>query len=159
MKELALSERFEEAAEVRNRLLSLIKGISRSQRIVSLKRIGFLIAAIPLESAYEVALIQSGRLIASRKTSIESLFEITSELKGIAGRRFEEELPSHEEIETILRFLNQPEVKLLEVSGEWASPLFGGEQNRNRLIEFKNSAAQDDYKEVLTISWEKLRQR
>lgn len=159
MKELALSERFEEAAEVRNRLLSLIKGISRSQRIVSLKRIGFLIAAIPLESAYEVALIQSGRLISSWKTSIESLFEITSELKGIAGRRFEEELPSHEEIETILRFLNQPEVKLLEVSGEWASPLFGGEQNRNRLIEFKNSAAQDDYKEVLTISWEKLRQR
>jgi DNA polymerase-3 subunit epsilon len=159
MKELALSERFEEAAEIRNRLLSLIKGVSRSQRIASLKRIKLLIAAVPLDEHYEVVLINSGSLIASCKAKIGDLDEATEELRELNTSVTEQQSPSHEEIEILLRFLNQKDIKILEVSDEWSSPLFGGEQNRQRLSEFRNNYGQENYKEVLTISWERLRQR
>jgi DNA polymerase-3 subunit epsilon len=159
MKDLALSERFEEAAEVRNRLLSLVKGISRSQRILSLKRIRTLIVAVPLDDHYEVARIESGRLIATRKATGENLDGAIKDLRDISISNLVPESPSHEEIEILLRFLNQSDIKVFEVSDEWVSPLFGGEQNRNRFTEFRNSAGQENYKEVLTISWERLRQR
>jgi DNA polymerase-3 subunit epsilon len=159
MKDLALSERFEEAAEVRNRLLSLIKGISRSQRILSLKRIRTLIVALPLDDHYEVARIESGRLIATRKATGENLDGAIKDLRDISISNLVPESPSHEEIEILLRFLNQSDIKVFEVSDEWVSPLFGGEQNQNRFTEFRNSAGQENYKEVLTISWERLRQR
>ena len=159
MKELALSERFEEAAEIRNRLLSLIKGVSRSQRIVSLKRIKLLIAAVPIDEHYEVALIKSGSLIASRKAKIGSLDEAAAELREFNPSLAEQQPPSHEEIEILLRFLNQNDIKILEISDEWSSPLFGGEQNRQRFSEFRNNYGQENYKEALTISWERLRQR
>ena len=159
MKELALSERFEEAAEIRNRLLSLIKGVSRSQRIVSLKRIKSLIVAAPIDEHYEVALIKSGSLIASRKAKLESLDEATAELSELNTSLTDQQSPSHEEIEILLRFLNQKDIQILEVSDEWSSPLFGGEQNRQRFSEFRNNYGQENYKEVLTISWERLRQR
>ena len=159
MKDLALSERFEEAAEVRNRLLSLIKGISRSQRILSLKRIRTLIVALPLDDHYEVARIESGRLIATRKATGENLDGAIKDLRDITISTLVPESPSHEEIEILLRFLNQSDIKVFEVSDEWVSPLFGGEQNQNRITEFRNSTGQENYKEVLTISWERLRQR
>jgi DNA polymerase-3 subunit epsilon len=159
MKELALSERFEEAAEIRNRLLSLIKGVSRSQRIVSLKRIKLLIVAVPIDEHYEVALIKSGSLIASRKAKIGSLEEATAELSKLNTSLIAQQSPSHEEIEIILRFLNQQDIKILEISDEWSSPLFGGEQNRQRISEFRNNYGLENYKEALTISWERLRQR
>ena len=159
MKDLALSERFEEAAEVRNRLLSLIKGISRSQRILSLKRIRTLIVALPLDDHYEVARIESGRLIATRKATGENLDGAIKDLRDISISTLVPESPSHEEIEILLRFLNQSDIKVFEVSDEWVSPLFGGEQNQNLFTEFRNSTGQENYKEVLKISWERLRQR
>ncbi|NCV77376.1 MAG: DEDD exnuclease domain-containing protein, partial [Actinobacteria bacterium] len=63
MKELAEQERFEEAAELRNRLSSFIRGTARGQRIRSLTRVPHLIAALPLSpQSWEFVVIRFGRL-------------------------------------------------------------------------------------------------
>ena len=95
----------------------------------------------------------------TRKAKLESLDEATAELSELNTSLTDQQSPSHEEIEILLRFLNQKDIQILEVSDEWSSPLFGGEQSRQRFSEFKNNFGQENYKEVLTISWERLRQR
>jgi DNA polymerase-3 subunit epsilon len=163
MKELALAERFEEAAEVRNRLLSLIKGMTRSQRISSLLKMNKLIVAAPNDRHYELALIHSGRLLATRKGEIDDFSELVAELNRISdevlNQQFSNQIPSHEEIEVLLRFITNSEIKLLDIDGEWSSPLYGGEWHRERLSEIKDSASAESYKETFSISWERSRQR
>ncbi len=163
MKELALAERFEEAAEVRNRLLSLIKGMTRSQRISSLLKINKLIVAAPSDRHYELALIHSGRLLATRKGDIDNFSELAAELNRISdevlSQKLSDQIPSHEEIEVLLRFITNSEIKLLEIDGEWSNPLYGGEWHREKLSEFRDSSSAESYKETFSISWERSRQR
>jgi DNA polymerase-3 subunit epsilon len=163
MKELALTERYEEAAEVRNRLLSLIKGMARSQRISALLKINKLIVAAPSDGLYEIALIHRGRLVATRKGDIDGLSELVEDLNRISDGVFDQQLSNqistHEEIEVLLRFITNSGIKLFEIDGEWSSPLYGGERHRERLSEFRDSAISGSYKETFSISWERSRQR
>ena len=122
MKELAEQERFEEAAELRNRLSSFIRGTARGQRIRSLTRVPHLIAALPLSpQSWEFVVIRFGRLAGTAqgtsinyKDVIESL-TLTADVVVDNG----EILPAshHEEVEVLLRYLSQDGVRLVDLDG------------------------------------------
>ena len=164
MKQLAENERFEEAAEIRNRLGAFIRGSSRGQRIRSLTRVPHLIAALPISpSQWEFIVIRHGRLAgsaqsasASYKDVIESLVltaEIVEDKGGI--------LPAsnHEEVEVLLRYLNQDGIRIVEISGEWSSPIFGSGSARYRLEKVRENTEALRYKEDFANSFERSAQR
>lgn len=134
MSELALDEKFEEAAIVRNQLGSLLRGVSRGTRIRSLTRIRELVAVQPIShngiSGWEFVCIRYGRLAGSAISTpgidishtIASLIasaEVVTDSESI--------LPAstYEEVEKLLTYLESEGVRLVSVVGEWSSPVFG----------------------------------
>lgn len=161
MRKLSLNERFEEAALVRNRMGAFAKGAARSQRINSLTDIKEFIVARKIGSEWEIFLIQSGRLIASRITNspwleIEKIRALSEELEP-SGKS----LPAstHEEVELILRFLNNNEIEILYTSEPWQSPVFGGEFLRANLDENRFKRESLGYKEDFANSFDVPRHR
>jgi len=151
MKELALDERFEEAAEVRNRLSSFIRGSARAQRISALTRVPQIVTALkfPDSNKWEFTVIRYGRLVGSALSStgvslaqtIESLTlssEVVIPLDSI--------LPAstHEEIELLLNYLETPGLRLVEVIGEWKLPIFGSANARSVLADTRKSYDADN---------------
>lgn len=163
MKELALQERFEEAAEIRNRLGSLINGISRGIRIRSLTRIEELITAIPDHERVEFAVIRHGKLagtaIAERgfeRATLDSLkrsAEVVIPQPGILPAS------SHEEVERLLRYLTNPKIRLVEMKGEWSMPAFSAAAYRDELSLVRERGDKLRYKELFANSVERSAQR
>ena len=161
MEELSLQERFEEAAEVRNRLGAYIRGASRGERIRSFTRVPEIIAAFPRESNLEIVLIRYGRLAGTIQTTPFNLDESVSALK-LTGEVVEDDgsiLPasSHEEVEVLLRYLEQEGIQLLEIEGEWSRAVFSAGHARGWLEELKSSDS--SYKELFLNRFENSRQR
>lgn len=132
MSELALSERFEEATEVRDRLAAFIRGTVRGQRIRSLTRIPHLMA-LKTGATSELICIRYGKLAGSAQIPanassdaiadiIESL-RLTSEIVTDDGTIMP--ASTHEEIEKLLRYLDDSNVTLIDIDGEWSLPVFG----------------------------------
>ncbi|MFM7623705.1 MAG: GIY-YIG nuclease family protein, partial [Actinomycetota bacterium] len=69
MHTLSIQERFEEAAEVRNRLAAYIRGTARGERIRSLTKVEEIVALTRSGKNIELVLIRYGRLAASLLTS------------------------------------------------------------------------------------------
>ena len=163
MKDLALQERFEEAAEMRNRLSSLINGISRGLRIRSLSRIEEIITAIAENERVEFAVIRHGKLagtaIAERgfeRATLDSLkrsAEVVIPQPGILPAS------SHEEVERLLRYLAHPKIRLVDISGEWAMPTFCAAAYRDELSLVRERGEQLRYKELFANSVERSAQR
>ena len=163
MKELALQERFEEAAEMRNRLSSLINGISRGLRIRSLTSIEELITAIAENEQVEFAVIRHGKLagtaIAERgfeQATLDSLkrtAEVVIPQPGILPAS------SHEEVERLIRYLMHPKLRLIEITGEWRMPTFSAAAYRDELSLVRERGEQLRYKELFANSVERSAQR
>ena len=151
MNELALAERFEEAAEVRNRLSAFIRGTSRAQRIRALTRVPEIITALKItdNAKWEFVSIRYGRLAGSALSkaginlshTIESL-KLTSEV--VLPK--DQILPasSHEEVELLLNYLDSPGLRLVEVVGEWQLPIFGSGRARANLADVRKSYEADN---------------
>jgi len=164
MKELAEQERFEEAAELRNRLSSFIRGTARGQRIRSLTRVPHLIAALPLSpQSWEFVVIRFGRLAGTAqgtsinyKDVIESL-NLTADVVVDNG----EILPAshHEEVEVLLRYLSQDGVRLVDLDGEWSLPTFGSGSARQNLERVREASDSLRYKEDFANSFVRSAQR
>lgn len=164
MKELAEQERFEEAAELRNRLSSFIRGTARGQRIRSLTRVPHLIAALPLSpQSWEFVVIRFGRLAGTAqgtsinyKDVIESL-TLTADVVVDNG----EILPAshHEEVEVLLRYLSQEGVRLVDLDGEWSLPTFGSGSARQNLERVREASDSLRYKEDFANSFVRSAQR
>ncbi|MEY4198152.1 MAG: hypothetical protein RLZZ477_737 [Actinomycetota bacterium] len=164
MKELAEQERFEEAAELRNRLSSFIRGTARGQRIRSLTRVPHLIAALPLSpQSWEFVVIRYGRLAGTAqgtsinyKDVIESL-TLTADVVVDNG----EILPAshHEEVEVLLRYLSQEGVRLVDLDGEWSLPIFGSGSARQNLERVREASDSLRYKEDFANSFVRSAQR
>jgi len=164
MKELAEQERFEEAAELRNRLSSFIRGTARGQRIRSLTRVPHLIAALPLSpQSWEFVVIRYGRLAGTAqgtsinyKDVIESL-TLTADVVVDNG----EILPAshHEEVEVLLRYLSQDGVRLVDLDGEWSLPTFGSGSARQNLERVREASDSLRYKEDFANSFVRSAQR
>lgn len=163
MNQLALAERFEEAAGLRDRLGAFVNGAARGQRIRSLTRVEELVTCKPNGSLWELTLIRSGRLCATRMVSEAQIedavgdMNATSEVVDLNNSI----LPasSHEEVERILKYLQDPELRILAITGEWFSPINGAGLARAVLEGSRSAADGATYKELFANSFDKSRQR
>ena len=161
---LASQERFEEAAEIRNRLGAFIRGTSRGQRIRSLTRVPHLIAALPIApSQWEFVVIRYGKLAGTAqgnatnyKEVIESL-TLTADVVADNG----EVLPAshHEEVEVLLRYLNHDGIRIVDIEGEWSMPVFGSGSARDNLEKVREVSDSLRYKELFASSFDRTAQR
>ncbi|MEJ7628758.1 MAG: DEDD exonuclease domain-containing protein [Nocardioidaceae bacterium] len=147
MARLATVERFEEATSQRNRMVSFVRAAARTQRLTALTSCSELVAARRNEAhEWEVHVVRFGRL-ASAGTIPPGVDARawTAELTTTA----ETVLPGHgpapaatpEETEKVLRWLEQPGVRLVHVDGVWSCPLAGAESHRDLLESISASRA------------------
>jgi DNA polymerase-3 subunit epsilon len=138
------AERFEEAALYRDRLLAFLRGATRSQRLYALAGCAELVAARRSdEGRWEVHVVRHGRLAAAGVIPpgaaagpwVTALRESAETVRAGPGRTA---AASAEEAEAILRWLEQPGVRLVAVDGTWASPV-GGAQGQ--LVRHESAAA------------------
>lgn len=163
MQSLSLQERFEEAAEVRNRLGAYIRGSARGERIRSLTKVEEIISLTRFGTSIELAVIRYGRLAATLICSPENLTSAISAIK-LSAEVVECDgsiLPasSHEEVEVLLRYLERDCIELIEVKGDWARSVYGAGYARTQLEDLKLISEKNRYKEDFASSFESSRQR
>lgn len=135
---LTQAERFEEAAEWRDQLESFLRGAARAQRSRRIAGHPQLVAARPHgPGGWEVVVVRHGRLAATVTTppgadprpAIDALLATAEEAPPPT-------LPASsahpEETDIVLRWLEQPGVRLIEVGEGWACPVRGAEAYRHR---------------------------
>ena len=139
MARLSADERFEDAQAVRDRLLALVQGATRCQRLDPLARIPELVAArrAPL-GGWEVVCVRHGRLAGSTSSPRGA-----DPMPYIAALRASAEVVSPpvppataataEESERILRWLEAPGVRVVDVDGDWTCPVGGAAGVRDEL--------------------------
>jgi DNA polymerase-3 subunit epsilon len=128
---LADQERFEDAGTLRDRMLALVRGIARAQRIAPLAASPQIIAARPATSGgWEVVVVRHGRLAAS---TVAPRGADPMPYVEAARHSAEVVLPAPwpapaaipEETEKILRWLETPGVRIVDLDGEWTCPVGG----------------------------------
>lgn len=163
MHALSLQERFEEAAEVRNRLGAYIRGTARGERIRSLTKVEEIVALTSSGKNVELIIIRYGRLAASLVTSRANIDEAIEAIKLIGEVVIPNDsvLPasSHEEVEVLLRYLEGDGIELLAIKGEWVRATFGAGFARSQLEDLKLLNEKNRYKEDFASSFERSRQR
>lgn len=131
MGSLADQERFEDAGMLRDRLLALVRGMARAQRIAPLAASPEIIAARPATSGgWEVVVVRHGRLAAS---TISPRGADPMPYVDAVRDSAEVVLPAHwpapaatpEETEKILRWLESSGVRIVDLDGEWTCPVGG----------------------------------
>jgi DNA polymerase-3 subunit epsilon len=135
--ELARQERFEDAATVRDRFLHLIRAAARAQRIAPLRAASELVAARRHpEGGWELACVRHGRLAGTAVSPrgadpmvYVATLRATAEVVPDDGRLAA--LP--EETELVLRWLEQPDVRIVDLDGVWSCPVGGAGRIRHEL--------------------------
>ncbi|MGN6160679.1 MAG: DEDD exonuclease domain-containing protein [Marmoricola sp.] len=131
MTHLAVGERYEEATRYRDRLAAFIRAASRRQRLGALTQCAEIVAARREDDRrWSVHVIRHGRLAAagvippgaSAPAFVESLRAEAETVIAAAGPT---PAASAEESERILRWLEQPGIRLVRVEGEWTCPVRG----------------------------------
>ncbi len=139
---LAAAQRFENAAELRDRLGTLLRILIRGQRLLALTTVDELVAARRDDhGGWELALIRRGRLAAAdhsprtdevlRRIALMSLTAETASPKADDARA--QPPASREETEHILAWLDKPGVRIVRVTGVWACPIGSAERWRDLL--------------------------
>ncbi|MGD9959695.1 MAG: DEDD exonuclease domain-containing protein [Nocardioides sp.] len=131
MSALADRERFEEAGVHRDRLAAFIRAAARTQRLSALTRCPEVVAARrESDGRWAVHVVRRGRLAAA------GVIPPGSDARDyVAGLRMSAEtVPSApgptpaataEETERVLRWLESPGIRLVDVDGEWTCPVAG----------------------------------
>ena len=136
---LVSAQRFEDAAVRRDRLSAFLRAAARSQRLFALSRCAELVAARRAEDGrWEVHVVRYGRLAAAGV--IPPGAETSPWLRSLRAGA-ETVLPgpgitpaaSAAETEKILRWLEQPGVRLVHLEGTWSCPVGSAE---SRLADF-----------------------
>jgi DNA polymerase-3 subunit epsilon len=139
LEELASAERFEDAARVRDRFLQLVRGAARAQRLAPLTRSPEIVAARRADQGgWELVSIRHGRLAgtavsprgADPMVSVRTL-QATAEVVPPPSP----DRPSAlvEETEILLRWLEAPGVRIVELDGIWTCPVGGAGAVRHEL--------------------------
>ncbi|MFE0147484.1 DEDD exonuclease domain-containing protein [Nonomuraea sp. NPDC059007] len=139
MERLSVEQRYEEASVDRDRLATFIRAAARMQRLAALTGIPQMVAASPaFDGGWDIHVIRYGRLAAAgvmaRGTHpvpyVESLVATAETVIPGPG-------PTHaataEETECILRWLESPGIRLVEVDGEWSLPARGAARHKARI--------------------------
>nr|NLI51384.1 DEDD exonuclease domain-containing protein [Propionibacterium sp.] len=128
---LVSAERFEEAAILRDRLRALVRSSIRHHRVGSLAACPQIVAARSVPAGWEIHVIRYGRLAAAAlarpgeppRAVARDAVAAAEAVRAAVGPQ-----PAAlvEETERIAAWLEQPGVRIMEIDGEWAWPLFGG---------------------------------
>lgn len=139
LEELAAQERFEDAARIRDRFLQLVRGAARSQRLAPLTRAPELVAARRHETGgWELVCIRHGRLAgtvvsprgADPMIHVQTL-QATAEV--VPQPVADTTAALTEETEILLRWLEAPGVRIVELDGSWTCPIGGAGALRHEL--------------------------
>lgn len=146
MTALAAEERFEEAAHHRDRLSDFVRAAARTQRLTALNACPEVVAVRRAEdppggrgTRWEVHVVRHGRLAAAgvippgadAVAYVEALrLSAETVLPGLGPTP----AATAEESERILRWLESPGVRLVEVVGEWACPVAGAGRHAEGLV-------------------------
>jgi DNA polymerase III subunit epsilon len=133
---LSAQQRYEHAAVLRDRLAVLVGACARIQRLTALADISSMVAARPaFLGGWELAVIRHGRLVGAAtvphgvapRPHIDALLATAETVLPDGGP-----LPAAtaEETECVLRWLDQPGTRLVELDGQWASPAYGANRWR-----------------------------
>ncbi|MDX6287949.1 MAG: polymerase subunit epsilon [Frankiales bacterium] len=133
---LAAVLRYEEAARHRDRLAAFLRATARYQRLAALGRCAQLVAARRTDDGgFELHVVRHGRLVAAGtvlpgaapRPYVDALLATAETVTPAAGP-----LPcaTAEEMECVLRWLDQAGVRLVELDGEWTCPTGGAERHR-----------------------------
>jgi DNA polymerase-3 subunit epsilon len=131
MNRLAVDERFEEAGVHRERLSAFVRAASRTQRLGSLSSCSELVAARREDDRrWAVHVVRHGRLAAAGVIPPDAhagvwVTQLRESAETVASGPGPVPAASAEESEQILRWLEQPGVRLVHVDGEWTCPVRG----------------------------------
>ena len=131
MDRLAGNERFEEAGVHRERLSAFLRAASRTQRLGSLSSCAELVAARrEADHRWAVHVVRHGRLAAAGVIPSDAhagvwVTALRESAETVAAGPGPTPAASAEESEQILRWLEQPGVRLVHVDGEWTCPIRG----------------------------------
>ena len=147
---LALDERYEEAAIMRDRLAAWLGCVARSQRLSALTRISQLVACAPAEAGWDIHVIRYGALAgAAFAQSTSDVLDVAAATKATAQNFETPPFPasalSVSEANLVLSWLSGEGVRLLECSEPWASPLPSQQSLRDEidaLDSARNNSAQ-----------------
>lgn len=130
---LAVQLRYEEAAAQRDRLAAFVRAAARGQRLAALARCPQLVAARPaFGGGWELAVVRHGRLAAAGtvpqgaspwphvEAAVATAETVIPGPGPVGGA-----IP--EEVECVLRWLEGPGTRLVELEGTWSSPVHGAE--------------------------------
>jgi DNA polymerase-3 subunit epsilon len=131
MAALAEGERFEEAGVHRDRLAAFVRAVARTQRLTALTRIPQLVAARREDNGrWAVHVVRHGRLAAAgvippSADAHDYVSGLVASSERVSGGPGPVPAATAEETEKILRWLESPGVRLVEVDGEWTCPVGG----------------------------------
>jgi DNA polymerase III subunit epsilon len=136
MTTLAADERFEEAVVHRDRLAAFVRAAARTQRLTALTRIPQLVAARREDDAtgsrtrWAVHVVRHGRLAAAGvippgADAHAFVADLVASAETVPGGPGPVPAATAEETERILRWLEAPGLRLVEVDGEWTCPIGG----------------------------------
>ncbi|GAA3445623.1 DEDD exonuclease domain-containing protein [Planomonospora venezuelensis] len=139
MERLSQDQRYEEAAADRDRLASYVRVSARMQRLRSLTSIPQLIAAAPVaDGRWEIHVVRYGRLASAgvmprgaHPTPFVDALTATAET--VAPGPGPIPAAGAEETECILRWLESPGVRLVQVEGGWSLPAAGAGRLKERI--------------------------
>ena len=139
-------QRFEEAATIRRRLETLTRTGYRFHRVRSLAACAEIVAARKQSDDWEIHVIRYGRLAAAGVATPRDVPQaVARSIRATAETvpRPPDPLPAAgiEETERIADWLERPGVRIIDIMGDWAWPLYGVLDQQN-LIRYALGSAQ-----------------
>ncbi|MFW6640443.1 DEDD exonuclease domain-containing protein [Nocardiopsis algeriensis] len=130
--ELSADLRYEEAAALRDRLASFLRGARRAQRLAAIAAVPHLVAGRRGRAGWETCVVRHGRLAASAVLTpgsdpaafLSSLVATAEHVPHVLGP-LPAALPGESEL--VLAWLADPATRLVEIEGEWTCPVAGAE--------------------------------
>ncbi|EFC80777.1 DEDD exonuclease domain-containing protein [Parafrankia sp. EUN1f] len=128
---LAAEQRYEQAAEVRDRLAGYLRTAARRQRLAALTGIPEMVAAAPTADAgWDLSVIRHGRLVSAATVArgvdprpwVDAVVATAETVRPAPGPT---PCALVEETERIGRWLAAPGVRLVRLEGEWSWPAQG----------------------------------
>ncbi|WP_249997759.1 DEDD exonuclease domain-containing protein [Actinoplanes sp. M2I2] len=148
--ELSDKRRYEEAAVLRSRLIALLRATVRMQKLTALTRLSEIVAARrDTVGGWEISVVRHGRLAAAatsppREHPRPTLDAVRLTAETVLPGRGPVPAASAEETERILAWLERPDTRLVETSGDWVSPVRGAARFTSLLTRAEAAASGKD---------------
>jgi len=131
MAALSGQERYEEAAGLRDRATAFLRTAARMQRLTALAACPQLVAARRgFAGGWDIAVVRHGRLAGAVRTPYGAaprpfIDALVATAETVVPGLGPTPAASAEEMDCILRWLGQPDARLVELDGAWCSPAAG----------------------------------